>query len=136
MCSCGLEPETKLHFFMSYNLYSTLIVEVLSDIDTYAQSLWHYSNHNQLDVLLDGLEELCVSVNKDLTTCWHASLLTTECLNRFWVINFFNKLPSLLLLLCYFHKYTELNKSGIWLLECFVFSSPAVLVLRLFSYCN
>lgn len=69
MCRCGLESETKLHYFLSYNLYSTLIVEVLSDIDTYAQSLRNYSNNNQLDVLLDGLEEFCVSVNKDLTTC-------------------------------------------------------------------
>ena len=54
MCSCGLEPETTLHYLLRCNLYSDLRTELLNDVFTLNLTLKNLSHEKFLNILLYG----------------------------------------------------------------------------------
>ena len=54
MCSCGLEPETTLHYLLRCNLFSDLRTELLNDICALNPTLKKLSHEK----LLYGSEKL------------------------------------------------------------------------------
>ena len=64
MCSCGLEPETTLHYLLRCNLYSDLRTELLNDICALNPTLKNLSHEKLLNILLYGLENFSFNTNK------------------------------------------------------------------------
>ena len=56
MYSCGLEPETTLHYPLRYNLYSDLRTELFNDNCVLNPTLENLSREKLLNILLYGLE--------------------------------------------------------------------------------
>ena len=54
MCSCGLEPETTLHYLLRCNLYFDLRTELLNDICALNPTLKNLSHEKLLNILLYG----------------------------------------------------------------------------------
>ena len=57
MCTCGLEPETTLHYLLRCNLYSTQRQELLNNVCFLIPTLKNYSNEKLLNILLFTREE-------------------------------------------------------------------------------
>ena len=66
MCSCGLEPETTLHYFFRCNLYSDLRTELLNVICALNTTLKNLSHEKLLNILLYGLEDFSFKTNKKI----------------------------------------------------------------------
>ena len=52
MCTCGLEPETTLHYFLRCSLFSTQRLGLLNNVFILNSSIKNYSNEKILNVLL------------------------------------------------------------------------------------
>ena len=50
MCTCGREPETRLHYLLCCNLYSTQKLELLNKVCILNLSLKNYSNEKLLNI--------------------------------------------------------------------------------------
>ena len=66
MCSCGLEPETTLHYLLRCNLYSDLRTELLNDICALNPTLKNLSHEKRLNILLYGSENFSFNTNKKI----------------------------------------------------------------------
>ena len=66
MCSCGLEPETTLHYLLRCNLYSDLRTELLNDICALNPTLKKLSHEKLLNILLYGSEDFSFKTNKKI----------------------------------------------------------------------
>ena len=66
MCSCGLEPETTLHYLLHCNLYSDLRTEVLNDVCALSPTLKNLSHEKHLNILLYRLEDFSFNTNKKI----------------------------------------------------------------------
>ena len=56
-CSCGLEPETTLHYLLRCNLFSDLRIELLNDICALNPTLKKLSHEKLLIINLYGSED-------------------------------------------------------------------------------
>ena len=65
-CSCGLEPETTLHYLLRCSLYSDLRTEFLNDICALNPTLQRLSNEKLLNILLYGSENFSFNTNKKI----------------------------------------------------------------------
>ena len=63
MCSCGLEPETTLHYLLCCNLYSDLRTEFLNDICALNPTLKKLSHEKLFNILLYGSEDFSFKTN-------------------------------------------------------------------------
>ena len=66
MCTCGLEPETTLHYLLRCSLFSTQRPELLNNVFILNPSIKNYSNENLLNVLLHGSEDFNWNLNKEI----------------------------------------------------------------------
>ena len=66
MCTCGLEPETTLHYLLRCNLYSTQRLELLNNVCILNPSLKNYSNKKLLNIPLYGSEDLNCNMSKEI----------------------------------------------------------------------
>ena len=66
LCSCGLEPETALHYLLRCNLYSDLRTELLNDICALNPTLKNLSHEKCLNILLYGSENFSFNTNKKI----------------------------------------------------------------------
>ena len=66
MCSCGLEPETTLHYILGCNLYSDLRTELINDACALNPTLKNLSHEKLLNVLLNGSEDFSFNTNKKI----------------------------------------------------------------------
>ena len=65
MCSCGLEAETQV-YFLRFNLYSDLRIELFNDNCALNQTLKNLSHKKLLNILLYGLEHFSFNANKEI----------------------------------------------------------------------
>ena len=66
ICTCGLEPETTLHYFLRCSLFSTQRLELLNNVFILNPSIINYSNEKLLNVLLYGSGDFNWNLNKDI----------------------------------------------------------------------
>ena len=66
MCSCGLEPETTLHYLLHCNLYSDLRTELLDDICALNPTLKNLSHEKLLNILPYRSENFSFNTNKKI----------------------------------------------------------------------
>ena len=78
MCSCGLEPETTLHYLLRCNLYSDIRTELLNDICPLNPTLKKLSHEKLLNILLYGSEGLSFKTNKKIIKSTIKFLKTSE----------------------------------------------------------
>ena len=78
MCSCGLEPETTLHYLLRCNLYSDLRTELLNDICALNPTLKNLSHEKLLNILLYGSENFSFNTNKKIIKSTIKFLKTSE----------------------------------------------------------
>ena len=71
MCSCGLEPETMLH-------YSDLRAELLNDICALNPILEKLSHEKLLNIFLYSSEDVSFNTNKKIVTSTIKFLKTSE----------------------------------------------------------
>ena len=79
MCSCGLEPETTLHYLLRCNLYSDLRTELLDDICALNPTLRSLSHEKLLNILLYGSKNFSVNTNKKIIKSTIKFFKTSEC---------------------------------------------------------
>ena len=78
MCSCGLEPETTLHYLLHCNLYSDVRTELLNDICFLNPTLKNLTHEKLLNILLYGSENFCFNKNKKIMKSKIKILKTSE----------------------------------------------------------
>ena len=78
MCSCGLELETTLHYFLRCNLYSDLRTDLLHDTCVLNPTLKNLSHEKLLNVLLYGSEDFSFKTNKKIIKSTIKFLKTSE----------------------------------------------------------
>ena len=78
MSSCGLEPETTLHYLLRCNLYPDLRAELLSDICALNPTLKKLSHEKLLNTLLYGSEDFSFKANKKIIKSTIKFLKTSE----------------------------------------------------------
>ena len=78
MCSCGLKPETTLHYLTIINLYSDLRTELLNDICALNPTLKNLSHEELLNILLYGSENFSFNTNKIIIKSTIKFLKTSE----------------------------------------------------------
>ena len=78
MCSCGLEPETTLHYLLRCNLYSDVRTELLNDICFLNPTLKNLTHEKLLNILLYGSENFCFNKNKKIMKSKIKILKTSE----------------------------------------------------------
>ena len=78
MSSCGLEPETTLHYLLLYNLYSDLRTELLNDICALNPTLKNLCHEKLLNILLYGLEDFNFKTYKKIIKFTIKFLKTSE----------------------------------------------------------
>ena len=66
MCSCGLEPETTLHYLLRCNIYSDLRTELFNDICALSLIFKNLSHEKLLNILLYGSENFSLNTNKKI----------------------------------------------------------------------
>ena len=66
MCTCGLEPETTLHYLLRCSLFFTRRIELLDNVFILNPSIKNYSNEKLLNVLLYGSEDFNWDLNKEI----------------------------------------------------------------------
>ena len=79
MGSCGLEPETTLHYLLCCSLYPELRTELLNDICALNPTLKNLSHEKLLNILLYGSEDFSFKTNKKITKSTIRFLKTSEC---------------------------------------------------------
>ena len=84
MCTCGLEPETTLHYLLRCNLYSAQRQELLNNVCVLNPSLKNYSNEKLLNILLYGLENFNCNMNKGILKATIKFLKISERFNGFF----------------------------------------------------
>ena len=78
MCSCGLEPETTIHYLLCCNLYSDLRTELLNDVCALNQTLKNLPGEKLLNILLYGLEDFSFDTNEKIIKSTIKFLKTSE----------------------------------------------------------
>ena len=78
MYSCGLEPETSLHYLLLCNLYSNLRTELLNDICALNPILKILSHEKLLNILLHGSENFSFNTNEKIIKSTIKFLKTSE----------------------------------------------------------
>ena len=78
MCSCGLEPETMLHYLLRWNLYSDLWTELLNDICALNPILEKLFHEKLLNIFLYSSEDVSFNTNKKIVTSTIKFLKTSE----------------------------------------------------------
>ena len=78
MCSCGLEPETMLHYLLRWNLYSDLRTELLNDICALNPILEKLSHEKLLNIFLYSSEDVSFNTNKKIVKSTIKFLKTSE----------------------------------------------------------
>ena len=78
-CSCGLEPETTLHYLLRCNLYSDLGIELFNDICNLNPALKNLSHEKLSNSLLYGSENFSSNTNKETIKSAITLLRTSEC---------------------------------------------------------
>ena len=78
MCSCGLEPETTLHYLLHCNLYFDLRTELLNDGCVLNPTLKNLSHEKFLNILLYGSEDFCFNTNNKIIKSTIKFLKTSE----------------------------------------------------------
>ena len=123
MCTCGLEPETTIHYLLHWNLYSIQRLELLSNVCFLNPSLKNYSNRKLFNILLYGSEDINYNMNKEIVKATITYLKISERFNG----PLFKKMFFLMVLTfrIYFSFFnlgicTELILSGLWLSASFV----------------
>ena len=66
MCSCGLEPETTLHYLLRCNIYSDLRTELFNDICALSLIFKNLSHEKLLNILLNRSENFSLNTNKKI----------------------------------------------------------------------
>ena len=77
MYSCGLEPETALHYLLRYNFYSDVTIELLNNICA-LETLKNLSHKKLLNILLHGLKDSRLSTNNEVIKSIITFLETSE----------------------------------------------------------
>ena len=78
MCSCGLEPETTLHYPLRCNLYSDLRTELPNDICALNPTLKKLSHEKLLNNLLYESEDFSFKTNEKIIKSTIKFLKTSE----------------------------------------------------------
>ena len=66
ICTCGLEPETTLHYLLHCILFSTQRLDLLNNVFILNPSIKNCSNEKLLNVLLYGSEDFNWNLNKEI----------------------------------------------------------------------
>ena len=66
MCTCGLEPDTALHYLIDCNLCSTQRLELLNNVCILNPFLKNYSYEKLLNALLNGSEDFNCNMSKEI----------------------------------------------------------------------
>ena len=113
---------------------------IKTDVFTNDPFLRSCSNNNLLDILLHGSEEFCVRVSKEISKSTIKFLKVSKRLSwsLYWPLTIYKYVSRKILFLCdttittifvlFSSKFTELTKSGLWLLVSVV-SCPVLLYL-------
>ena len=67
VCSCGLEPETTLHYLLRCNFYFDLEIDPLKDICALNATLKNLSHEKLLNILLYGSEDFSFNTSKKVS---------------------------------------------------------------------
>ena len=102
MCTCGLEPETTLHYLLRCSLFCTQRLELLNNIFILNPSIKNYSNEKLLNVLLYGSEDFKWNLNKEILKATIKLLKRSE---RFNDPRFLTILKKFVLMILIFHIY-------------------------------
>ena len=124
MSSCGVAPETTIHYLLCYQLYSVPRVELLDSVHKFDSTLQNSSEDQLLTVLLYGSEKYASNVNKEILRLTISYLKASE---RFVETLF---LPTTFVFIYLFNfsflmsDCTQLTGSGYILLEFCVLFGP------------